>query len=555
MMVSKTGQSNLSVKGGNIHLPTVRLSAILLLAWLALFAGINTIPLEDHDAFVLETAREMGITHDWVLPYFNREPRLNKPPLNYWLTLGTSYLDPFTSDIEPWHGRVFSLISGLLVLLMTAYIGTKLYGGQAGFLAAALLLGTKGFTEFSHCARPDFLYSSLCVLQLYFWIAAWRAQDDSSAQRLNAALGWLLAALAILSKGPQVPAVFLVGFLLFLLCGADRHRTLKVVRPFSGMVILLAVCLPWWLLLQDRVKLLGVNIHETQLSGSLLKTMSGWKEIFTFFYITRLMLLLLPTTLLVPLLLYVKRKTIGRPDDSDRLLLFVGLTMLAVFTVAGHYRPHYILPLMPLAALLLAGSADRISIDVKFEKAWQWLFWAGAASLAIYPLLLIGKQQYAPGLLLAGTGSVLIVLLKKELRAPVWHNHPLTAKLLSCSLLAALLFAGFNAYSYRGNRDGDREFSLSVGAMLQPGDVLLALSSYPHALPYYARHTVVAVSGLDDLQKRVAHRAEGQEFYVLVAQDEIERLRGIAEISPLLVLGGKKTGEQTVFAKIRAVRS
>ena len=160
-------------------------------------------------------------------------------------------------------------------------------------------------------------------------------------------------------KGPQVPAVFLLGFLLFLLCGVDRNRTLKVLRPFSGLLILLALCLPWWLLLQERIRMLGVNIGETQLSGSLLKTMSDWKEILSFYYVSRLLLLLLPASLLVPLLLFLNRKRFGSPDDSDRLLLYAGSTILAVFTVAGHYRPHYMLPLMPLAALLLAASADR----------------------------------------------------------------------------------------------------------------------------------------------------------------------------------------------------
>ena len=530
-----------------------RLLAILLLAWLSLFAGINTIPLEDHDAFVLQTAREMGMNNDWVLPYFCQEPRLNKPPLNYWLTLGISRLDPFAADIEPWHGRAPSMIGGLLLLLMTAYTGNKLYGGQAGFLAAALLLGTKGFTEFSHCARPDFLYSALCVLQLFAWIAAWRAQDDSAAQRLNAALGWVLAALAILSKGPQAPAVFLLGFLLFLLSGVHRHRTLKVLRPFSGLVILLALCLPWWLLLQERVRMLGVNIGETQLSGSLLKTMSGWKEIFSFFYVSRLLLLLLPTSLLVPLLLFLKRKRLGRPDDSDRLLLIAGATMLVVFTVAGHYRPHYMLPLLPLAALLLAGSADRLSVDLIPEKAWRVVFWSGAVALAIYPLLLIGKQHYATGLLLAGTGFLLIVLLNKELREPVWREHPLAAKLIACSLFAALIFAGFNAFSYRGNRAGDRSFSLSVGKMLHAGDVLIALGDYPHVLPYYARHTVVSVSGLDELKSRIKKMGADHEFYVLVEQDEIAALNAIAETSSLQVLGGKKSGKKIVFAKIVAM--
>jgi len=539
-----------SVKRFNIDLPKARLPAIFFLAWLALFAGINTIPLESHDSFVLQTAREMGVNKDWVLPYFNQMPRLNKPPLNYWLTLGISSLDPFSTDVEPWHGRAPSMLGGLLLLLMTAYAGTKLYGGQAGFLAAALLLGTKGFTEFSHCARPDFLYAALCVLQLFAWIFAWRAADDSSAQRLNAATGWAFAALATLSKGPQGPAIFLLGFLLFLLCSVDRHRTLKVLRPFSGLMILLALCLPWWLLLQERIRMLGVNIGETQLSGSLLKTMSDWKEILSFFYVSRLMLLLLPATLLLPLLFFLKRKWFGSSNDCGRLLLYVATTTLVVFTLAGHYRPHYMLPLMPLVVLLLAANADQVAVDRLPEKVWQLFFWSGTLALAVFPVLLIGQQHYAAALLLAGTGVMLICLLKAELREPVWRDHPLSAKLVTCSLLAALIFAGFNAYSYRGNRYGDRDFSLSVGKTLHANDVLLALGSYPDVFPYYANHPVVSVKGLDELKERVAIKVAGQEFYVLVEQDELAALNAIAETSSLLVLGGKKSGKKLVFAKI-----
>ena len=63
-----------------------RVLTIFLIAWLSLFAGINTIPIESHESYVLQTAREMGMNNDWVLPDFSGEPRLNKPPLNYWLT-------------------------------------------------------------------------------------------------------------------------------------------------------------------------------------------------------------------------------------------------------------------------------------------------------------------------------------------------------------------------------------------------------------------------------------------------------------------------------------
>ncbi|MFA7368044.1 MAG: hypothetical protein WC334_00220, partial [Kiritimatiellales bacterium] len=137
--------------------------AILIISWLSLFAGINSIPVEDHEAFVLQTAREMNANGDWVLPYFNQAPRLNKPPLNYWLTLAISRMDTLSADVEPWHGRACSMFAGLMLLLLAAYAGEKLYGGQAGFLAAVLLLSAKGFSDFSNNARPDFLYGVLCV--------------------------------------------------------------------------------------------------------------------------------------------------------------------------------------------------------------------------------------------------------------------------------------------------------------------------------------------------------------------------------------------------------
>lgn len=527
-----------------------RLMALLFVAWLSLFAGINIIPLEDHEALVLQTAREMGINQDWVVPYFNGEPRMNKPPLNYWLTSALSSLDPFSDDIEPWHGRAWPMLGGLLLLLFTAYIGNTMYGANIGIIAAALLLGTNGFTKFSHSARPDFLYSVLCVLQFYAWIIAWRAKDDFPAQRIYAGLGWMFAALATLSKGPQGPAVFLLGFLLFLLCSEERNRTVKILRPCSGLIIWIALCLPWWWLLQERVKTLGVNLGETQLSGALLKTLSGWQEILSLFYVSRLLLLMLPASLLLPVLLYLNRNSLRRPDKSHRWLIFPIATILLVFTIAGHYRPHYMLPLLPLSALFLAAGVERIPAGRLPDNLWSWLFRSGAATLAVFPALFIAKQFYATGLLLGLAGLLLTWLLTAELRAPFWRDHKPGARVLSCSLIAALLFAGFNAYSYRPRYAGNRDFSVSVGKMVNSGDVLLALGAYPPVLPYYARHKVVSAAGVAELKSRIADKTDRQNFYLVVRQMDLANLKDISTNTLLLNKDDKHSGKQIVLVQI-----
>lgn len=59
------------------------LVALTLLVGAANMVGL---PMEPHETFVVRTVEEMHDRGDFVVPYLNDRPRLNKPPLNYWLT-------------------------------------------------------------------------------------------------------------------------------------------------------------------------------------------------------------------------------------------------------------------------------------------------------------------------------------------------------------------------------------------------------------------------------------------------------------------------------------
>ena len=59
--------------------------ACAVLCALSLFAGLvcmGSVPLDSHEIFVAQTTREMSQRGDWVVPYFNGEPRLNPPMTN-----------------------------------------------------------------------------------------------------------------------------------------------------------------------------------------------------------------------------------------------------------------------------------------------------------------------------------------------------------------------------------------------------------------------------------------------------------------------------------------
>ena len=68
------------------------LGIVLALAVAIGVAGMTTLPPDEHEVLVLRTATEMHARGDWIVPYFNGEPRLNKPPVSYWLTAAVATL-------------------------------------------------------------------------------------------------------------------------------------------------------------------------------------------------------------------------------------------------------------------------------------------------------------------------------------------------------------------------------------------------------------------------------------------------------------------------------
>src|SRR4051812_3587053 len=64
---------------------------LLLLLLPALLYTLDSRPVyKIQEVRIAETAREMQASGDWLVPHYNGELRLQKPPLPYWLT-GLSY--------------------------------------------------------------------------------------------------------------------------------------------------------------------------------------------------------------------------------------------------------------------------------------------------------------------------------------------------------------------------------------------------------------------------------------------------------------------------------
>lgn len=331
---------------------------VLLMAVAGAFTGLSVVPLESHEIFVVQTTKEMNHRNDWIIPYFNGEPRLNKPPMNYWLTQASSAIfhAGVITDVD---GRIPSALAGVWMAIMTVWCGRMLFGWSVGLWASALLATTTGFSEYTHSARPEMVYASLCATALALFIASWRTHNQGWKQQAAAWGMWACFGLATLTKGPHVPAAFLFSFVVILaLHPASRSRIRTVLRPMSGMVILAAIAMPWWWAISSH---LGMEtLSDSELAGRRFRVSPF--NILEPYYLYRTWGLLLPWVPLFPGAAYLifKRSRYGYAARFIGLLILIGVVVLGF---GGGKRDYYMLPYtVPLSLLMSLALRDAMAL-------------------------------------------------------------------------------------------------------------------------------------------------------------------------------------------------
>ena len=338
-----------------MHETTSRNLAFAFLITLGLFAGvaaIDVLPPDDHEVLVLRTAQEMHDRDDWIVPFFNGLPRLNKPPLSYWSTGLVAAAAGQLDGVRPWHGRLPSVGAGIGMVILILVWGSRIYNPRAAFYAALLFTASSGFFSYVHDARPDCLYAFLCAAGYLAFVTARRSGSDVQAPLMW--LMWVVYALATLAKGPQIPALLLLAA-AFVQWRDGQRGGIRRLRPLTGLAIFLALTLPWWLAL--HLGLPHGAVAESQLSGELF--LPAWRNLLDPYYFYRPLQLLLPWVALIPAgwLWALKRDDPTRQTSLDLLLLVLVAALGLSFSTQQRF--FYMLPLVP-AMCLVAGRGTEI---------------------------------------------------------------------------------------------------------------------------------------------------------------------------------------------------
>ncbi len=343
----------------NLRLPAaagwLRTGALVAVWGLVVLVALRTRPvLPVDETRYLTVAWDMWRTNSFLVPVLNGDPYSHKPPLFFWLMhAGWSFL----GVSETW-ARLIGPLFGLFSLFASFGLARLLW--PAAPLRARvvpwLLLGSLSWTVFTTVTMFDMLMVCFTVLALTGVVLACR-----STSLVWFVAGWVLAGagigLGVLAKGPVIAVYVLPAALLAPLWAKPRHGWIwHYAGAVAAVAIGAAIGLSWAL---PAAEAGGTGYARAILWGQTAGRISDSfaHERGVWWYLAILPLLLFPWILWAPAWRGVLG-TVRNADEGIRLaLVWLGAGLLILSFVSGK-QPHYLLPLFPAIALLIAAGLD-----------------------------------------------------------------------------------------------------------------------------------------------------------------------------------------------------
>ena len=358
-------------------------AAIALLLFVVLFWHLGTPTFWDPDeAHYAETTRELLESGDWLAPSYNEQPFFDKPILFHWLQA----VPMLVAGPDELGARFTPALAALALIALTAWVGRTLISPDVGRLAA-LLLGT---------SPAVFALARYAILDTVFtaFLFGGAALVSMSAVQRRPGLQWggyVLIALAVLTKGPLALVLCGLAFGLSLAASAGLRKRLLELRLASGVAVVVAIAAPWFVYMAFRFRDAFVSGYLLDENLRLYATdrFTPTASSSVWFYFRVLGAGLLPWTGIVVGRLYDDiRRAVRRDaamDPVDVLLWSWTAAIVGFFTLSKFKLDHYVFPAGP--ALCLIGA--RAWMTTRNEPARAENAGTRLGLLLVGPLLIV----------------------------------------------------------------------------------------------------------------------------------------------------------------------
>jgi len=380
-----------------------RAAALLVaLCLLTFLPGFFIIPPVDRDeARFAQATKQMIESGDYVDIRFQDESRYKKPVGIYWLQAGFVKIGDAVG-VPRAHTRIFlyrfpSLIGAIGAVLLTYWAALAFVSRRAAVLAAIMMATSILLGAEARLAKTDAVLLSTIVAAMgalgRAYLGGRDTHHDTSHPWRLPAIFWTAIAGGVLLKGPVI--LMFVCLAAATLVAIDRSGVwLMRLKPAAGVAWLLLLVLPWFAAIIAKS---GVSFFTESLGHDLFAKLGSGQEshgappgtYLALFWVT-----FFPGAMLAGL------ATPGvwraRREPGAKFLIAWIVPAWVVLEIVATKLPHYVLPLYPAIAILIAGAVDSHALSrqrlLMTAPAWWFVLTIAFAIAALALHIQIGQQ-------------------------------------------------------------------------------------------------------------------------------------------------------------------
>jgi 4-amino-4-deoxy-L-arabinose transferase-like glycosyltransferase len=370
---------------------------LIVFSLIAFLPGFFQIPPVDRDeARFAQATKQMLESGQYVDIRFQDEVRYKKPVGIYWLQAAAVKAGEAAGILQArstiWLYRLPSLFGAIGAVLLTYWTALAFVARRTALLAALMMASSVLLGVEARLAKTDavLLLTSVAAMgaMARIYLMSRRTPDLAVGWRLPAIL-WTALAAGVLIKGPLI--LMFVGLAALALSIADRSgRWIWSTRPVAGLAWLIVLVLPWFVAIIAKS---GGDFLAQSVGEDMLAKVIGGQEshgappgyYFLLFWAT-----FWPGSVLAGLA--APRVWQARREPGARFLLAWLLPSWAVFEAVITKLPHYVLPLYPAIAILIAGILEGGGL---FTKRWLvrgtvgWFLFPAVIAIGVVVIFII----------------------------------------------------------------------------------------------------------------------------------------------------------------------
>lgn len=517
----------------------VSLICIGIVCWLAFLMGLGNIGLIDKtEALYVEVARQMVLTGNWISPHWNGDYFYSYPAGGYWF-LALSFK---IFGISEWAARfpvALSAIASVFVVFYTlryfGFIGEKpeINSPQlwlTAWIGAGIMALNPYWIAWGRVAVSDMLLSSFVGLSMLSFFLGYAQPEKPKQQTVYYCLSPILAAIAVLIKGPIGIILPVLGIGAFLIYVGKFWEIFWEMKPFRALALFLLVALPWYIMatIFDGEIFINEFILESnfqRFTEVVFNHPGPW-----YYYIIWATVLMLPWSIYFPIALIElscwRIQTVRQSARNSHLGIYAFawfITTFVFFSSADTKLQGYTLPITPAVVIILALFwGEKLRENNNHKNKNNWLFITSSIvnifiliALAIASGIsgkLIGEDPTAPTLaenlvtsgipIMAaiswGTGAILGIYLlsKKRLRKWLW-----SANFIAFLSFITLTFPPLIPLLDRERQLDFREISKQISQVIKPEEEVFLLGFTRYSTVYYSNQHINFIYDTSELKE------------------------------------------------------